>query len=175
MVSSPGDPYPSENYYNCIICQSLYNLSGNPAPNLYNTAVSDTPGEVFNSAMPVEKTINGVVQVGFEPKHKGTARGVEPSSPYWSQVPTYDIFGNKNPSTRYASQGSYFVNDKEDPSLLVNDPGDYSDEFDDKITLREALTYAADPANKHIIAGATIRPILADVKTVRFCEICQGG
>lgn len=149
----------TESFYNCIICQSLYNLSGNPAPKLYNTAVSDTPGEVFNSAMPVEKTINGVVQIGFEPKHKGTARGVEPSSPYWSQIPTYDIFGNTNPSTRYASQGSWFVNDKEDPSLLVNDPGDYSDEYDDKITLREALTYAADPANKHIIVGATVRPI----------------
>lgn len=155
MVSSPGAPYPSENYYNCIVCRSKPNSSAN----LYNTAVSDTHGEVFASDIPLKKTVDGVEQIGFEPKHKGTARGVDPSSPYWSQIPERDIFGNKNPSTRFASQGSYFVIDKEDPSLVVTVPWDYSDEYDDNITLREALTYAADPANKHIIVGATIRPI----------------
>lgn len=150
------DNYPTENYFNCIICESRCNPSADSSDN----AICDTPADVFDSAVPVKTVLSGVTQIGIKPKHKGTARGGHASYDDWRKVPECDIF-NQPMTSRYCSQGSWFVDDREVVSLTVNHAEDVDDPYDDFITLREVVAYAADAANKELIVGRTVRPIFS--------------
>ena len=134
---------PAENYFNCIVCKTQWNLPGNPTPTFHATETNDNPGAVFESITRVVEDRSGVQQVGFKPKHGGTARGGD-TKDYsdWRKVPKYDIFGHERPTSRFLSQGSWYVDDKEDPSLLVDTAADVVDAYDGYISLREAVQYA---------------------------------
>ena len=150
--------YPTEDYFNCI----LANSTNCPSSASSDNAISRSLDDVFETGVAVTQTVFGVEQIGYRPKHNGTARDGSGGKGDWKIVPESDVFSQQRGSDwRFYCQGSWYLDDRETPSLTVTDEGDSDDPYDDKISLREAINYAGGPYGPSLISGTTVRPLFS--------------
>lgn len=108
--------------------------------------IAGARGDLFDSDL-VTRVVNGIMQYGFKPKHAATARYGQGAYTFADDTqmaqPTFDIF--RLPQTGgYHSMGSFYIDDREAPSIAVSTAEDVTDPYDDVISLREAIAYGGD-------------------------------
>ena len=108
--------------------------------------IAGARGDLFDSDL-VTRMVNGIMQYGFKPKHAATARYGQGAYTFADDTqmaqPTFDIF--RLPQTGgYHSMGSFYIDDREAPSIAVSTAEDVTDPYDDVISLREAIAYGGD-------------------------------
>ena len=103
--------------------------------------------------------IRGVLQYGFKPKHAATARYGQGSYTFADHTtmaqPALDIFRQPQ-SGLYHSMGSFYIDDREAPSIAVSTSEDVTDPYDDVISLREAVAYGG--ADERFASQSAITP-----------------
>ena len=129
---------------------------------MVNIVTSD-PKEVFDSQR-TSRSVNGVVQYVYKPRHAFTARyGLDAytfDDGVTMKQPVLDIFSLPQTGL-YHSMGSYYVDDVETLGIEVTIAEDVTDPYDDVISLREAVAYGGEKDGS-FAQGQAVTPTFGD-------------
>ena len=129
---------------------------------MVNIVTSD-PQEVFDSQR-TSRSVNGVVQYVYKPRHAFTARygcgAYTFDDGVTMEQPVLDIFHERQTGL-FHSMGSFYIDDREAPSIAVSTAEDVTDPYDDVISLREAVAYGGEKDGS-FAQGQAVTPTFGD-------------